>query len=223
MGAVFEPLLNSAGTELPWAMKLLLSLSAWFKSGTFWVGFVVVIAGVITAYRMTMKVATARLLRDRLLISCPFVKHFVKENLVASFSRVFETMLEAGVPLQEALEAARDTTQNELLRQTISRVMESVSEGGKITPALEKAGVFPAVAYDLIAIGEEAAELDRVFGRMANIYEEKIDTDTTALSKLVTPVVVIILGIVVGFIVIALFSTYITALEGFHAVPGVSG
>jgi type IV pilus assembly protein PilC len=152
-------------------------------------------------------------LRDRFYVRCPGVRYFAKTSIVAGFSRVFGTMLQAGVPLDETLQAVHDTSSNELVRHTLTRVQEAVAAGGRITPVLEKSGMFPAVAYDLTAIGEEAGALDRVFSRMADIYEEKLSTDVAALGKFVQPVVVILLGLIVGFVVIAMFSTYSSVVQ----------
>ena len=211
---VFEKqLLEPMGLEPFWMMKILLSLGKLWQSGTFWIITVAIIAGVVVFYLFARRFSGFRLLRDRFYVRCPFVRRFVKEGTVARFSRVFGTMLEAGVPLDETLQAVHDTSSNELVRHTLTRVQEAVAAGGRITPVLERSDMFPPVAYDLMAIGEEAGALDRVFSRMADIYEEKLATDVAALAKFVQPVIVIVLGLIVGFIVVAMFGTYSSLLQ----------
>jgi type II secretory pathway component PulF len=173
--------------------------------------------GVFVGYRVAMKVQTMRLVRDRLFLHMPLVGRYVKETLAANFSRVFATMLRAGVPLDEALAGTQDTTTNEVMRMTLGRVRTAVREGERMTPVVERAGVFPPVVCDLAAIGEESGELGRVFERVAGIYEEKLETDAAAIGKLVTPAIVIVLGLVVGFIAVALFGTYATVIQKLSA------
>ena len=209
----YVPIMQSLGAEVPWMMAVLMKLATWWGGWTFWVVAAAIVVGVIVLYKLTMRVSTMRLLRDRFLVRCPGIRRFVKTSLVANFSRVFSTMLQAGVPLQETLQAVHDTTTNELLRLTMKRVEKAVSEGGRITPALERADLFPPVAYDLAAIGEEAGALDRVFARMADIFEEKLETDTAMIGKIAQPAIVILLACIVGFVVISLLSMYAGVLQ----------
>lgn len=208
----FKPILEDLGTEVPWSMSILLSLGMLWRSAGFWIVLVGGITALVVLYIFASRVSGFRLLRDRFLARCPFVRRFVKTSLAANFARIVSTMLDAGVPLQETLQITHDATRNELMRHTIRRVQQAVSEGGRMTPALEQARLFPPVAYDLASIGEEAGALERVFGRMAEIYEEKLAADTEILGKLVQPFILIILGAVVGFIVTGLFSMYSAVL-----------
>ena len=135
-----------------------------------------------------------RLLRDRFLLRCPGISHFVKQDLLANFGRVFSTMLRAGLPIQESLQAAHDTCRNEVGRLTITRVQEAVRRGQRITPTLESSGIFPALAYDLCAAGEEAGALDRVFSKLGDYYEQKLQDEAQMLAKFVQPLIIILLA-----------------------------
>jgi type IV pilus assembly protein PilC len=207
-----KPVLASIGGEIPFAMQSLLSAGAVIRSGAFWVWVAVVLCGLFAGYFIACQFMAFRLLRDRFVVRCPFIRYFVKQNLAANFSRVFATLLHAGIPLPEALEATRGTVKNELLRLTISRTIEAVREGGRLGPGLEKGNVFPALAYDMIEVGEETGELDHVFERMADIYENKAASDLELLGKLVQPAIIIVLAIIVGYIVFAMFQMYSSLL-----------
>jgi len=210
---VFEPVLAAEGAKMPWMMTVLLTIGTWVKTPGFWVVLAVIIVALVILYQLGKRVSSLRLLRDRFLVRCPVVRRIARESMAASFARVVATMLQAGVPLQETLQSSHDTTDNELMRLTISRVQEAVSRGERITPELERAAIFPPVAYDLLSIGEEAGALGRVSERIADIYEEKVAADVAMISRLIQPAVVIILGLTVGFVVVALFSTYATMLQ----------
>ena len=204
----FAELFDTLDAQVPATMRYLLAAGDRLSSVGFWVWVVLALVVVVVAYRLACRNVAFRLLRDRFLLRFPGIRHFVKQALVARFARVFSTMLKSGVPLQDTLQATRDTATNEVLRLTIERVQEQVRRGGRITPELEKGGTFPALAYDLSAIGEEAGALDRVYERMAEVYEEKLDTDVAMVSKLIQPLIVITLALIVGYILVAFMQTY---------------
>jgi len=156
-------------------MTTLLKIGDMLRSTHFWAGVIIVVVGVPILYAIAMQSQVFRLLRDRFLLRCPIVSHFIKEDLLANFGRVFSTMLHSGLPIQESLQAAHDTCRNEVGRLTITRVQEAVRRGQRITPTLESSGIFPVLAYDLCAAGEEAGALDRVFSRLGDYYEQKLE------------------------------------------------
>lgn len=210
--STFKPLLESLGTGVPWTMATLLEIGDTLRQGSFWFTGALIIVAIVVAYLIGIQFSGFRLLRDRFLIRCPFVQKFVKQGIVANFSRVFATMLRAGVPLPESLQAARNTTRNEVVRLAVDRTQEAVREGGRIVPPLERERIFPALAYDMMDVGEETGELDHVFQRIAEIYEEKAANDLEILGKLVQPAVIVVLALIVGFVVVAMFHTYATLL-----------
>jgi type IV pilus assembly protein PilC len=198
--------------KIPWMMDTLLKIGAVLRTTNFWVGLVLVLVGVPILYAIASRFLVFRLLRDRFLLRCPGIDHFVKEDLLANFGRVFSTMLHAGLPIQESVQAAHDTCRNEVGRLTFTRVQEAVRRGQRITPTLESGGVFPVLAYDLCAAGEEAGALDRVFAKLGDYFEQKLQDEAQMISKIVQPVIIIILALIVGFIVIAFFQMWAQAL-----------
>jgi len=203
---------TTMGVEIPWMMRTLLKVGAVLRSPGFWTGFVIVVVGVPIFYIIATRFLVFRLLRDRFLLRCPGISHFVKQDLLANFGRVFSTMLHAGLPIQDSLQAAHDTCRNEVGRLTITRVQEAVRRGQRITPTLESSGIFPALAYDLCAAGEEAGALDRVFSKLGDYYDQKLQDEAQMLAKVVQPVIIILLALVVGFILIAFFQMWSQAL-----------
>ncbi len=208
MMAAFEELIVEMDMTVPWMMQTALRLGEAFRTGGFWLSVVLLIAAVIVVYFIAIQFSGFRLLRDRILIRFPFVQRFVKQSIVANFSRIFSTMLQAGVPLFDSLQAARDTTKNEVVRLAVDRTQKNVREGGRITPPLVGEKIFPPLAYDMIHVGEETGALGDVFERLADIYERKEANDLEILGQFVQPAIVTVLALVVGFIVISLFQTY---------------
>jgi type IV pilus assembly protein PilC len=198
--------------QIPWMMRTLLKIGDTLRSTNFWTGVVIVVVGVPILYAIATRFLVFRLLRDRFLLRCPVIRHFVKQDLLANFGRVFSTMLHSGLPIQESLQAAHDTCRNEVGRLTIVRAQEAVRRGQRITPTLEDGGIFPVLAYDLCAAGEEAGALDRVFSRLGDYYEQKLEVEAQMLAKVVQPLIIIILALIVGFVVISFFQMWSSAL-----------
>ena len=211
--AGMSKLMEDLKVQPPASMAALIRVANLFRSNQFWFALVAVIVGLFVLYAIARRFRVFRLLRDRLLIRLPIARYFVKESLVANFARVFSTLYGSGVPLIDTLQATHSTTRNEVLRLAIERVIASVREGGRMGEPLEQAAVFPPLAYDMIAVGEEAGALDRVFEKMAALYEERFATDTALVAKFVQPAIVVFLAVVVGFVVVSFFSMYASILE----------
>jgi type IV pilus assembly protein PilC len=197
---------------IPPMMRALLKIGDTLRNPHFWIGVVIVVVGLPILYAIATRFLVFRLLRDRFLLRCPIVSHFIKEDLLANFGRVFSTMLHSGLPIQESLQAAHDTCRNEVGRLTIVRAQEAVRRGQRLTPTLENGGIFPPLAYDLCAAGEEAGALDRVFSRLGDYYEQKLEAEAQMLAKVVQPLIIIVLALIVGFIVVSFFQMWSGAL-----------
>ncbi len=211
--STFAPLMQTFDVEVPWTMQTLIRIGTAIQSKNFWVtaagGFLVI----FFAYVIANMFSVFRLIRGRILIRLPFIRSYVKQALVVNFSRVFSTMLHAGVPLPEALEATRETTKNEVVRLAIDRTYEAVREGKRVVPPLVREQVFPPLAHDMMMVGEETGSLDTIFSRIADIYEKKFSNDMEILGKILQPAIIVFLAGIVGFIVISLFQTYATLLS----------
>jgi len=202
-------------------MQVMLDVGALFRMWQFWGWVAVVIIILVVAYLIARRLAAFRLLRDRVLLSLPIVRGFVRQSQVAHFARVFGMLLQSGVPLLEALAAARETTDNEALRRTLEHVAEAVRQGKRMAPEFERGNVFPALVPDLIAIGEEAGSLDRVFTRLADVYEVRLQEDVARLGAIVQPVIVVVLAAVVGLVALTLFSFYVKVITNLAQVTGI--
>lgn len=209
-----QELLDQFGAETPAMMSMMLRFGTYVLNWGHWLYFAVVVVILLLGYKfIAVHIPAFRLLRDRLMLRIPLVRHFAMNALVARFARVFSMLLESGVPLLETLHAAKNTISNELMRLTIDRMRETIQQGGRMAPVIERAGVFPPLVCDMVAVGEEAGALVRVFDKVADVYESQIETDLSTFAALIKPAMVIILGGVVLLVALAFFSVYSAMLS----------
>ncbi len=212
MMSTFQPIMEDMQIAIPSTMQTAMNLGNAFRTGGFWISIAIVVAAVALLYFIGIQFSGFRLVRDRILLRLPIVERFVKQSVVANFGRIFSTMIHAGVPLSDALQAAHDTTRNEVVRLAVERTMKNVREGGRVTPPLVREKIFPPLAYDMIHVGEETGSLGDVFERIADIYETREANDLEILGKIVQPFIIVLLALIVGFVVVALFQTYATLI-----------
>jgi type IV pilus assembly protein PilC len=138
-------------------------------------------------------------------LKLPVVGSVIANSLVAGFSRTFGTLIQAGVPHLDALEIVRDSTGNDLLREGIESVRRTVREGEGLARPMGATGLFDDLVVNMVDVGEETGELDRMLVKVAEAYEKQVDRKIEAMFKLLEPVLLIIISAIVGFIVVALF------------------
>jgi type IV pilus assembly protein PilC len=150
---------------------------------------------------------------DRLLIRLPVLGGLFLKTAVARFSRTLGTMLMSGVPILQALQLTRDATGNRLVAEGIETVYRRVREGENVTRPLAETGVFPPVVAGLVEVGEETGTLPAMLGRLADMYDEEVDNTVSALTSLIEPVMIVLMAVIVGTIVIALFLPIVRIIQ----------
>ena len=140
-----------------------------------------------------------------LYLKLPIVSSVVKTSLVAGFSRTFGTLIQAGVPHIDALEIVRDSTGNDVLREAVEDVRRTVREGEGLARPMGETGLFDDLVVNMVDVGEETGELDRMLVKVADAYEKQVDRRIDAMFKLLEPLLLVLIAAMVGFIVIALF------------------
>src|SRR5690606_33210019 len=150
---------------------------------------------------------------DRMMISMPPVGDLFKKAAIARFSRTFGTLLSSGVPILQCLTITRDTIGNRILMDAIEKVHDRVKEGDSVSAPLEASKVFPTMVTSIIDVGEETGELPEMLNRIADTYDEEVDNAVAALTSIIEPIMIVILALIVGTIVIALFLPIIRVIE----------
>jgi type IV pilus assembly protein PilC len=200
----FSKLFQGFGADLPAFTKMVVGLSDYVRSNG-WIIFLA-IAAAITAFIMLKKRSPKfRHGLDRLTLQIPIIGGIVKNAILARFARTLATMFAAGVPLVEALESVAGASGNYVYQQGILRIREQVSTGLQLNVAMAETDLFPNMVEQMIAIGEESGSIETMSGKVADFYEEEVDNAVDSLSSLMEPLIMVILGVLVGGLVVAMY------------------
>ena len=199
----FESLFQGFGADLPALTKMVIELSRAFQKW-WWVIFGAIIAFVVAFVYTYKRSPKMQHVYDRLLLRAPIIGVIVKKATIARFARTLATMFAAGVPLVEALDSVAGASGNRLYYQGTIAIKNDVSTGMQLQAAMNSTGLFPNMVVQMVAIGEEAGELDAMLSKVADFYEAEVDDAVEALSSLLEPIIMAFLGIVIGGLVIAI-------------------
>ena len=206
----FEAIFKDLSIQLPTLTVILIDFSR-FMASYWWVLLVGLIAFIVFVkiFRQTEKGGN---FIDRVMLHLPVIGGIVKKSSVARFTRTLGTLVTSGVGFLDALEITKSATPNIVVRNAIADVRESVKEGETINEPLRRSGVFDDIVVNMIKVGEETGELDKMLIKIADTYDEEVDAAVAAMMALLEPALIIVMGGVVGFIVIALFMPLITLI-----------
>ena len=197
LSKVFEDL----GDDLPMTTRILLSSTNFLTNN-----WIIVIGGIVAAvvgYRIWSATEAGALARDRFTMHMPVVGKVVTKSIVSRFSRVLGTLVYGGVPILEALQIAGMASGNRVFRRTSERVASDVRDGRPIADAMRDAGEFPPVLVHMVAIGEETGDLPKMLGRVSESLDFEVDNGMRRLTALVEPIIVLGMGVFVGFVVLS--------------------
>jgi type IV pilus assembly protein PilC len=200
----FESMFKGFGAELPALTQFVVNLSKFMRE--YWwlifgslggaVGFIAY------TYKRSEKMQHSV---DRLILRAPVVGEIVKKATIARYARTLGTMFAAGVPLVESLDSVAGAAGNRVYYEGVMAIKNEVTTGTHLRVAMESTGLFPNMVVQMVAIGEESGELDKMLGKVADFYEQEVDDAVESLSSLIEPMIMAFLGIVVGGLVIAMY------------------
>ena len=142
---------------------------------------------------------------DRLSLKMPLFGDLIQKTATARFCRTFGSLSKSGVPILTALEIVRDTAGNQVIAEAVDEARKDVQGGGMISLALQKHAVFPAMAIQMISIGEETGELDAMLMKVADFYEDEVEQAVKALTSVMEPLMIVVLGGMVGSILVSMY------------------
>ncbi|MDJ0677432.1 MAG: type II secretion system F family protein [Calothrix sp. MO_167.B42] len=209
---IFANIFEDIGVELPALTLFLMAVSKLLRS--YWL--LVVIAGFIVlvfAYKQYYKTEVGKQTIDRLSLKMPLFGDLIQKSSVARFSRTFGSLTRSGVPILTSLEIVRDTSGNQVVANAIDSAKEEVQQGGVISIALQKFDVFPPMAIQMISIGEETGELDAMLMKVADFYEDEVEQAVKALTSVLEPLMIVVLGGMVGTILLAMYLPMFKVFE----------
>ena len=200
----FEALYKGFGADLPAFTQFVIGVSKFVQHDGFFLGCV--IAGAIWTFVYFKKRSRAmREFLDRLILKVPVIGPILNKAAIARYARTLSTMFSAGVPLVEALESVAGATGNIVYEKAVLRMRDEVATGQRLQRSMESTGLFPNMVNQMIAVGEESGSLDEMSGKVATFYEAEVDNAVDAMSSLLEPMIMVILGVLVGGLVIAMY------------------
>lgn len=197
--------------EFPVMTRMLMDFSNFLTSR--WYVMIAVVVLVVIAFRMFVRTRIGRRLYDRLKLKLPVFGPLNHKIALARFSRTLSTLLSSGVPILQALETVAGTVANEIIAEAVMEARARIREGDRIGPPLEKSGMFPPMVVHMISIGEESGALDQMLSKVADFYESEVESTLQSLTSAIEPVLIVLLGGMVGFIVISLLLPLVTAVQ----------
>jgi type IV pilus assembly protein PilC len=200
---VFAKMFSGLGAELPAPTRIVLSLSGFIR-GNILTGVISLII-LIAAYRYYSKTQKGRLNIDRVKLKLPLLGDLIRKSSIARFSRTLATLLSSGVSILDALDITARTSNNRVVHDAIKRSVLSIAEGETITQPLKESKVFPPMVIQMISVGEKTGGLDEMLSKIADFYDEEVDAAVAALTSMIEPVIIVLMGIVIGGILIAMY------------------
>jgi type IV pilus assembly protein PilC len=207
----FAALFTSLGAELPLPTRLVIGASNFLAR--YFIFFVIGIAAGIFLLRRYYQTYNGRRVIDGLLLKLPVLGGILRKIAVARFCRTLATLTSSGVPILEALDITARTAGNAIVEDAIVEVRKSVEGGKTIVEPLRDSGVFPNMVVQMIGVGEQTGALDAMLNKIGDFYEDEVDAAVAGLVKLLEPVMIFILGIVIGGIVIAMYLPMFTLIN----------
>jgi type IV pilus assembly protein PilC len=200
----FEALFKDFGADLPAFTQMVINMSRWLQNN--WYIFFGVIAGMFYTFFYFRKRSKAmREWLDRMSLKLPIIGPILYKSAIARFARTLSTMFAAGVPLVEALESVAGATGNIVFENAVLKMRDEVATGQRLQRAMENTGLFPNMVIQMIAVGEEAGALDTMSGKVATFFEAEVDNAIDSMSSLLEPLIMAILGVLVGGMVVAMY------------------
>jgi type IV pilus assembly protein PilC len=201
---VFEDLFKSFGANLPEFTQMVIGMSKWLQQ--WWWVVLIVLVGVSTVFNYFKKRSRPfNHFLDRTMLKLPVVGMILNKSAIARFARTLGTMSAAGVPLVEALASVAGACGNIVYYDALMKMRDDVSTGQQLQFSMIQTGLFPNMVVQMVAIGEESGSIDNMLGKVADFYEEEVDNLVDNLSSLMEPIIMAILGVLVGGLIVAMY------------------
>ena len=199
----FKGIFDVLGGTLPMPTRILILISDTLRNMFLYV--VAVLAVAVFALRRYLKTNQGKLLFDRAVLKFPIIGPLMRKVAVAKFTRTFATLTKSGVPILVSLEIVGKTAGNTVIEKALTDVRTSIKEGENIADPLANSGAFPPMVVRMIHVGEKTGELEKMLGKIADFYDDQVDAAVSGLTSLIEPLIIALLGVVIGGIVIAMF------------------
>jgi len=200
---IFAQMFTDFGGALPAMTQMVIGLSNFMKHNIIW--FIIGVAGLVIGIKKWYGTANGRSIIDAVLLKAPVVGDLIRKSAVAKFTRTLGTLISSGVPILDGLSIVSKTAGNVVIERAILTARQSISEGKTVSEPLAASKVFPPMVVQMIAVGETTGALDAMLGKIADFYDEEVDAGVDKLTALLEPALMVFLGVVIGFLVIAMY------------------
>lgn len=200
---IFEKMFSEVGQALPAPTQFVIAMSRFVSKNIIFM--IIGTAGLIFLLRRLYATKKGKYFIDDLMLKLPIFGILLRKAAVAKFTRTFGTMVSSGVPILEALEIVAKSAGNKVVEKAIYNARESISQGKSISEPLAESGVFPPMVTQMIGVGEASGELDTMLNKIADFYDDEVDAAVTTLTSMMEPIMMVVLGGVVGGLVVAMY------------------
>ncbi len=200
----FQSLFEGFGAELPAFTQMVVHLSEWMQAN-WWVALLGIVGIGYGFKQAALRSPKFRHTLDRMVLKAPIFGGIVTKAIIARYARTLSTMFAAGVPLVEAMESVAGAAGNEIYKIAILQMRDNVATGQQLQLAMNQTGLFPNMVVQMVAIGEESGSLDAMLAKVADFFEEEVDDAVDNLSSLMEPIIMSVLGVLVGGLIVAMY------------------
>jgi type IV pilus assembly protein PilC len=201
---VFKDLFKSFGADLPLPTLIVMGMSDFFVANWWWI-LGGIVGGVWFFFYTWKRSVTMQRVMDRIALRIPVFGAVIRKASIARWCRTLATMFAAGVPLVESLDSVAGAAGNYVYYEATKKIQNEVSTGTNLTTAMTNSGVFPNMVLQMVAIGEESGSLDAMLSKVADFFEQEVDEAVDSLSSLMEPMIMVVLGVLIGGIVVAMY------------------
>ncbi len=199
----FQTMFDSAGIALPLPTRVVIAMSAFLQA--FWWAVIIGAVAIVLGIRYAYGTSGGRLFIDRVLLSLPILGDLQRKAAVARFTRTLGTLVSSGVSILEGLEITAKTSGNRVIHDAVMGSRASIAGGETISGPLKESGVFPPMVVQMINVGEQTGGLDEMLSKIADFYDDEVDTAVEALLSALEPIMIVVLGVVVGGMIVAMY------------------
>lgn len=197
----FKGIFEQTGTVLPWSTRLILGSGDFLKENFIWIIALIVLSFIGVKYYFNTENGSIAL--SRIKLKLPIIKKFTEMVIVSRFTRTLSTLLASGLSLINAMDIVSQVVENRIAEKALKKVKERVVKGEELNTSMRETGIFPEMLYSMIKIGEETGSIDEILNKTADFYDEELETTIQATVALMEPILIVIMGLVIGFIIIS--------------------
>jgi type IV pilus assembly protein PilC len=199
----FQKMFASVGMELPLPTRIVIGMSDFLIN--YWWLLIIIIAGIVWSIRKYYATTDGQKKIDQIMLNAPVLGDLLRKSAVSRFTRTLGTLISSGVSILDGLEITAKTAGNRVIHDAVMESRNSIAGGETIAGPLEKSKVFPPMVISMIAVGEQTGGLDEMLSKIADFYDEEVDVSVSALLSLMEPMMIVVLGVIVGGMVVAMY------------------